>query len=91
MKRKKFIGLKYEPDVDVAPRICFKIHTSNSDFFVKVLENYKIPLIKDEILTSILDKIPLNWEIPKELYFTIAKIYGILYKDGYLKKKSNQN
>ncbi len=87
-KKNLYIGLKYRPDLDIAPRVLFKIYSNQSDI-INVLEDYGIPVYRDTVLLSILEQLPVGQEIPEELYIIIAKIYRVLYKNGYIQKKND--
>lgn len=86
-KKNLYIGLKYRPNLDNAPRVLFKIYSNLSDI-INVFDNNGIPVYKDPILLSILEQLPVGKEIPEELYLIIAKIYRVLYKNGYIQKKN---
>ena len=90
MKNKNiYVGLKYNPNVDNAPRVLFKFYSFQSDKIITILKNENIPLISDRILVSLLEQIPTGSEVPEELYLIIANIYRILYKNGYIKKENH--
>jgi flagellar biosynthesis protein len=90
MKNKNiYIGLKYSPNVDNAPRVLFKFCSYQSDKIITMLKKENIPLIRDRILVSLLEQIPTGSEVPEELYIVIANIYRILYKNGYIKKENH--
>ncbi len=88
-KRNLYIGLKYQKDIDSAPRIIFKYYSFNTDNIIKMLERYQIPVIHDRMLVRLLEQLPVGREIPEELYLVIAKIYKILYQHGYIKEKNH--
>ncbi|GIX43392.1 MAG: hypothetical protein KatS3mg129_3125 [Leptospiraceae bacterium] len=90
MKNKNiYIGLKFNPGYDNAPKILFKFYSFETDKLLTMFRKEKIPIIKDKVLVSILEQLPVGSEIPEELYFTIANIYKILYNNGYIKKEEN--
>jgi len=90
MKNKNiYIGLKYSPNVDNAPKVIFKFYSYQSDKIITMLKKENIPLISDRILVSLLEQIPIGSEVPEELYIVIANIYRILYKNGYIKKENH--
>lgn len=87
--KKLFIGLKYEPFFDRAPKIQFKIQGSLSDKIIKEFKKNKIPIWKDANLVNVLKHLKVGEEIPEELYIVIANIYKVLYNNGYIKEKGN--
>lgn len=53
---------------------------------VELAREYNIPIVPEEVegFVETLQKIPLNQEIPPELYMAIARIYAYLYLEGKL-------
>lgn len=82
---KKFIGLKYNPYVDVAPKIHFKFQGFFPENILWEVKKKQIPIIKNSMLVEVLNKIEIHKEVPEELYFVISRIYKILYENGYIK------
>lgn len=89
IQKKFFIGLKYDPFVDRAPKIQFKIQGPLSDKIINEFKKNNIPIFKDANLVNILKHLKIGEEIPEELYIVIANIYKVLYNNGYIKEKNN--
>ena len=74
------IALGYNKDKDSAPRI---LATGKGDLAEKILaiaNQENIPVHQDEDLANILCLLEANNLIPVEVYATVAKILGQIYK-----------
>lgn len=76
----KAIALHYEKETDNAPKILTKGRGDIANKIIKIAQEYNIPIYEDNILSEILDKINIGYEIPEYLYEIIAEIYAFTYK-----------
>lgn len=77
---KKAVALKYDMDVDNAPRV---IASGEGKIAEKILQKAKeenIPVKKDQDLVEILAHLNIGDEIPPELYKVIAEILSFIYQ-----------
>lgn len=76
----KAIALHYNKEQDNAPKILTKGKGHLAEQIIKIAELNNIPLYEDKILSEILDKINIGYEIPEYLFEIIAEIYAFTYQ-----------
>lgn len=76
-KLKQAAALKYEPQ-DNAPRVVAIGKGEIAERIIKISKENNIPFIQDEETAQILCSLPINSEIPEELYTVIAEIYAFI-------------
>jgi len=78
-RRKKAAALRYDKDLDAAPRVTAQGQGSVAENIVSAAKEAHVPLIEDAALVSALLALELGEEIPPELYRAAAKILSFLY------------
>lgn len=76
---KKAAALKYDEEVDWAPKVIAKGERETAKRIIKIAQENNIPIKKDEDLVEMLSQIDLNREIPTELYKAVAEVFGFIY------------
>ncbi len=80
MREKKAVALRYNREIENAPRVVAKGEGYIADKIIKKADEIGIPIKEDKELVNLLSSIPLDYEIPPELYRAIAEIFAYLYK-----------
>lgn len=87
-KEKQAVALRYQMEKDRAPRV---VASGRGEIARRIIEEAKkhgIPLYEDEQLASLLLRLPLNSEIPPELYQAVAEVLAFVYRlDGERHRK----
>ncbi|MBN1898096.1 MAG: EscU/YscU/HrcU family type III secretion system export apparatus switch protein [Spirochaetes bacterium] len=78
-KKEKAIALKYDPEIDQAPRIAAKGIGELARRILKIAVDENIPVVEDPVLISLLDKIQIDYPIPEFLYEVIAELLAFTY------------
>lgn len=76
----KAIALHYNKEQDNAPKILTKGKGNLAEQIIKIAELNNVPLYEDKILSEILDKINIGYEIPEYLFEIIAELYAFTYQ-----------
>jgi len=76
--RDRAVALSYTGDG--APRVTAKGHGELARRIVAVAEEHGIPLRQDPELTALLAQVPLDREIPEELYLAVAEVIAFAYR-----------
>ena len=71
---KKAVALKYNPEIDNAPKLLAKGEKEVAEKIIKIAKENGIPIFEDPYLVSILYKLNFYEEIPEEIYEAIAAI-----------------
>lgn len=79
MKLQKAVALKYNKEKDKAPKIVAKGKGEIAKNIIKIAEENKLPIKKDEDLVELLSKIELDREIPENLYKAVAEVFSFIY------------
>ena len=77
---KKAVALKYNAEVDNAPKLITKGEREIAEKIIKVAKEHGIPIFEDPYLVSILYKLDFYEEIPEEVYEAVAAILATVYK-----------
>ncbi len=86
-KRKKVVGLQYDPSKDAAPRVRAKGAGHVADRILKLARQHGIPIKQDNELVETLYALDIDQEIPPELYRAVAEILAFIYRlSGRLKR-----
>lgn len=72
------VALKYLPNSHRAPVVVAKGEGILADLIYKIAQKNKIPIVTDPPLAELLNQVPLDNEIPENLYKAVAKIYQFL-------------
>ena len=76
---KKAISLKYDKDIDNAPKVTAKGQEIIAQKIIDIAKEHNIPIKKDPDLTHMLFQLEINQEIPAELYKAVAEIFAFVY------------
>jgi flagellar biosynthesis protein len=79
MKLQKAVALKYNKEKDKAPKVVAKGKGEIAKNIIKIAEENKLPIKKDEDLVELLSKIELDREIPENLYKAVAEVFSFIY------------
>jgi flagellar biosynthesis protein len=71
------IALNY--DGKTAPRVTAKGRGQTAEQIIALGKEHNIPLHTDAVLVSVLSKMSLGDEIPRELYLAIAEVIAFAY------------
>ncbi|RUM41362.1 MAG: flagellar biosynthesis protein FlhB [Desulfurobacterium sp.] len=79
---KKAVALKYNLEVDNAPKLIAKAKGEKeiAEKIIKIAKENGIPIYEDPYLISILYKLDFYEEIPEEVYEAVAAILATIYK-----------
>lgn len=80
IKQDKAIALKYDIDVDNAPKIIGKGQGETAKNIIKIAKENNIPIKKDEDLVELLSKIDIDKEIPTSMFKAVAEIFSFIYE-----------
>jgi len=75
----KTVALKYEPEMDAAPRILAKGEGEVGKYILELAQKNQIPIYKNDKLLESLYRLKQNQEIPPELYQIVAEIFSFVY------------
>ncbi len=78
--REKAVALKYDKEVDAAPKVTAKGEGFKAESIIKIAKLHDIPIKKDEDLVEMLSNIELDREIPPEMYGAIVEVFRFVYK-----------
>ncbi len=80
-ERKKAVALQYEKEhTQGAPKVVAVGEGLIADNIIKTAKEHDVPLYEDVELVAKLVRLPLDTEIPSELYKAVAEILAFLYK-----------
>ncbi|NPA51660.1 MAG: type III secretion system protein [Aquificae bacterium] len=77
--KKKAVALNYEKNKDLAPKVKAKGEGLIAEKIIQIAHQNNIPIKEDKELIQILSSIPLDQEIPPELYKAVAEIFAYIY------------
>jgi len=72
-------AIKYDKDKDRAPRVVASGKGDVAQRIVEKAKQYGVPLYQDDVLAELLTKLPINSEIPPELYEAAAEVLLFVY------------
>lgn len=79
-KEKQAVALRYRMAQDHAPRVVASGRGEVAWHIIEEARRYGIPLYEDHELVNLLTRLPLNAEIPPELYRAVAEVLVFIYK-----------
>jgi flagellar biosynthesis protein len=79
VRRKKAAALRYDKELDLAPRVVAQGQGLVAENIVFTAKEANVPIVEDAALVSALLMLELGEEIPAELYEAVAKILSFLY------------
>lgn len=78
-KGKKAVALRYRRNKDQAPRVVAAGRGEIANRIIEEATRHGIPLYEDHALVDLLVRLPLNTEIPPELYRAVAEVLVFIY------------
>ncbi|QQZ07960.1 EscU/YscU/HrcU family type III secretion system export apparatus switch protein [Heyndrickxia vini] len=79
-KRQQAIALKYQSDVQDAPKVIAKGKGLTAENIIEVAKEKNIPIQEDHNLVELLGQLELNETIPEELYEAVAEVFAFIYR-----------
>ncbi|PRM91611.1 type III secretion system protein [Arcobacter cryaerophilus gv. occultus] len=79
-KVQKAVALQYDKNSNNAPKITAKGKGETANNIIKIAQENKIPIKKDEDLVELLSKIDIDKEIPTSMYKAVAEIFAFIYE-----------
>lgn len=86
-KRLQLVALAYKGGSDSAPRVVAQAKGDLAERLLQKAKEANVYICEDSDLLVPLQNLPLGREIPKELYTSVAILFGILAKEK--SKKNN--
>lgn len=78
--RKKAVALRYDPEVDPAPRVTAKGRGAMAERILAVARENGVPIHEDADLVEILGALDAGKLIPEAMYAAVAEILAFLYR-----------
>lgn len=88
---KKAAALKYDIDLDNAPKVVAKGKGEIAGNIIKIAEENNIPIKKDEDLIELLSAIDIDKEIPPSMYKAVSEIFAFIYDLTTLERKKRES
>ena len=88
-ERKTAAAIQYEPEHFDAPRLIAKGFGIVAERIIELAKRYSIPIHFDPDLSSLLTKLKIDTEIPKDLYRAVAEVLALLYRANRAKAEQN--
>lgn len=85
--RKKAVALRYNPEVDPAPRVTAKGRGAMAERILAVAKENGVPIHEDADLVEILGALDAGKLIPEAMYAAVAEILAFLYRANNQAKK----
>jgi len=79
-KRKKAVGIKYDPARDDAPKVKAKGAGYLADRILNLARKHGVPIKQDNELVETLYALDIDQEIPPELYRAVAEVLAFIYR-----------
>ena len=79
-KVQKAVALQDDKNSNNAPKITAKGKGETANNIIKIAQDNKIPIKKDEDLVELLSKIDIDKEIPTSMYKAVAEIFAFIYE-----------
>jgi len=87
-KRKEAIALKYNTELDSAPKVVAKGKGVIADEILSKAQEFGVPIQEDPSLVEVLSQLEINQTIPEDLYSVVAELFAFIYRaDQQLKNK----
>jgi flagellar biosynthesis protein len=88
-KIKQAAALKYDREKDNAPKVVASGKGYIAEKIIQLSVENNIPLVQDENVVRMLCSVPIDSEIPEELYEAVAEIIAFVFEmDSKAKKNS---
>lgn len=78
-KMTKAAALKYNRELDNAPKVVAKGKGESAENIIKIAQLHEVPIKRDEDLVELLSKVEIDKEIPPNLYKAVAEIFSFIY------------
>ncbi|MBI2566196.1 MAG: EscU/YscU/HrcU family type III secretion system export apparatus switch protein [Candidatus Schekmanbacteria bacterium] len=80
LNRKTAAALRYDPELETAPRLIARGSGAIADRIVSVALEHGIPIREDPDLAQMLQQLEVGLEIPPKLYQVVAEILAFVYR-----------
>ncbi len=87
---KKAVALKYDIDIDNAPKVVAKGKGDIAGNIIKIAQENDIPIKKDEDLIELLSAIDIDKEIPPNMYKAVSEIFAFIYDLTTIQRKRKE-
>jgi flagellar biosynthesis protein len=87
---KKAVALKYDIDIDNAPKVVAKGKGEIAGNIIKIAQDNNIPIKKDEDLIELLSAIDIEKEIPPNMYKAVSEIFAFIYDLTTIQRKRKE-
>ncbi len=87
---KKAVALKYDIDIDNAPKVVAKGKGEIAGNIIKIAQDNNIPIKKDEDLIELLSAIDIDKEIPPNMYKAVSEIFAFIYDLTTIQRKRKE-
>ncbi|MBL5779196.1 EscU/YscU/HrcU family type III secretion system export apparatus switch protein [Bacillus sporothermodurans] len=79
-KRQQAIALKYQSEIQDAPKVIAKGKGLTAENIIEVAKEKNIPIQEDHNLVGLLSQLEINETIPEELYEAVAEVFAFIYR-----------
>ncbi len=79
-ERRRAVALRYQNDVDAAPRVLAKGQGDVAERIIALAERHGIPLHEDHDLVTLLGILDLDVVVPPTLYRALAEVLAHVYR-----------
>ena len=74
------IAIRFLPESDNAPVVVASGAGFLGERIHEIAKSHKIPIVKEEYISSALMQVPVGQEIPEALYKSVAIVFSFLHK-----------
>jgi type III secretion system FlhB-like substrate exporter len=75
---RRAVALRYRGEHDLAPQVTAAGQRIEADLLVRLASRYGVPVVNDPALAQALESVPVDQQIPKELYKAVATVLSRL-------------
>lgn len=79
-KRRKAVALRYNPDLETAPRVVAKGSGILAERIMEIAKEHGVHITEDPDLVALLSKLNVETVIPDELYKAVAEVLAFVYR-----------
>ncbi len=87
-QRKKAVALRYDQEIDNAPKIVAAGQGHLAEQILRVAEEKSVPVYEDPVLAEMLAHVAIGEELPPELYSIIAEVLIFVHSVDKQNRKS---
>ncbi|WP_164669010.1 EscU/YscU/HrcU family type III secretion system export apparatus switch protein [Virgibacillus doumboii] len=79
-KRKKATALRYNQDLDNAPKVTATGKGLVAESIIEKARENNVPIQEDSSMVELLSELNINETIPEELYHAVAEVFAFIYR-----------